>query len=117
MSEPTSAVTAIFWKPLMKLIPAIVGALIGALAMKYPDGTSFGKKLATFAIAFISGVAVSHFVGAAIIAYFPGMDEVIYDAIKFALGVFGLTLVNNIISEMSLWMTSLRKKIFGAENG
>lgn len=84
--------------------------------MKFDDKTKMSAKITAGAIAFFAGIAMSHFIGNAIISYYPGLDPMTQDAIKFALGIFGLTLINNILAEINPWVASLRKKIFGAEN-
>jgi hypothetical protein len=114
MSEPTSSF-AIVWKVLVKLFPSITGSFIAVLTMKYSDTTT-KKKMFAALVAFVTGIAMSHFVGEAIIGYYPGLLPVTQDGIKFALGIFGLTLINNVLSEVGPWFLSLRKKIFGAEN-
>lgn len=116
MSEPTSSL-AFAWKILSKFLPSIIGSFLAILTMDYSKDISLKAKLFAGFVAFISGIAVSHYGGDAIIAFYPSLESVTQDAIKFALGIFGLTLINNIIAEINPWVTALRKKIFGAENG
>lgn len=115
MSEPTSII-AIAIKGLSKFFPSIIGSVLAVLTMKFDPNTSIKAKITAGSIAFISGIAMSHYFGDAIISYYPVTDPMTQDAIKFALGIFGLTLINNILAEINPWVTSLRKKIFGAEN-
>lgn len=116
MSEPTSSI-AVSWKLLSKFLPSIIGSFLAVLTMDYSKDTGMKAKLFAGFVAFISGIAVSHYGGDSIIAFYPALEPVTQDAIKFALGIFGLTLINNIIAEINPWVTALRKKIFGVENG
>lgn len=100
-----------------KFFPSIVGSFLAAITMKFDADTSLKTKLVAGFIAFICGIAMSHYVGSAIIGFYPGLEPVTQDGIKFALGIFGLTVINNILAEVSPWLSALRKKIFGAENG
>lgn len=115
MSEPTSII-AISTKVISKFFPSIVGSILAVLTMKFDEKTRLSARITAGAIAFIAGIAMSHFIGNAIISYYPGLDPMSQDAIKFALGIFGLTLINNILTEINPWIASFRKKIFGAEN-
>lgn len=99
-----------------KFLPSIIGSMLAVLTMKFDNKTKLPARVFAGAVAFVSGISISHFIGNAIIAYYPGLDPMTQDAIKFALGIFGLTLINNIIAEINPWVTSLRKKIFGADN-
>lgn len=116
MSEPTSSF-AIIWKLLVKFFPSITGSFLAVLTLKYSADTDIKTKISAGLIAFVSGIAVSHYGGNAIIAFYPILEPMTQDAIKFALGIFGLTLINNILAEIGPWVSALRKKIFGAENG
>ena len=115
MSEPTSSF-AILWKILAKFFPSITGSFLAVLTMKYSADSTTKAKIFAALVAFISGIAMSHYVGEAIIGLYPTLEPVTQDGIKFALGIFGLTLINNILAEVSPWLTSFRKKIFGADN-
>lgn len=116
MSEPTSSF-AVLWKLMAKFFPSITGSFLAVLTVTYSKDADLKSKVFSAFVAFISGIAVSHYGGGAIIAFYPTLEPVTQDAIKFALGIFGLTLINNIIAEINPWVTALRKKIFGAENG
>lgn len=116
MSEPTSSL-AIAWKITAKFFPSMTGSFLAVLTLKFNSDTAMKTKIFAGFVAFISGIAVSHYGGNAIIAYYPLLEPVTQDGIKFALGIFGLTLINNILAEINPWVTALRKKIFGAENG
>ena len=116
MSEPTSNITIVV-KTLSKFFPSIVGSILAVWTMKFDPTTTLKAKFLAGGIAFISGIAMSHYIGDAIISFYPINDPMTQDAIKFALGIFGLTLINNILAEINPWVSSLRKKIFGAENG
>lgn len=114
MSEPTTG--AIIGKVMLKFFPSVAGAFIAGLTIKYPENSTIREKFYSFFIAFVSGVLVAHFIGEAIAANFADMTGVTLDAVKFALGIFGLTLINNLISEIKPWLDSLRKKVFGEKN-
>ena len=111
MSEPSSFF--VLAKGLMKFAPSLIGSFIAVLSMPSKPDLTFKQKLLAGVIAFSTGMGVSHFAGGAIISYMALPDLLVQDGIKFALGLFGLTLVNNIMSEINPWFISLRQKIFG----
>lgn len=115
MSDPTPLI-AVTAKAIIKFVPSIVGSILAVLTMKFDESTSVGKRITAGIVAFVSGIAISHYIGNAIIAHYPITDPMTQDAIKFSLGIFGLTLINNIIAEINPWITSFRKKIIGDEN-
>lgn len=114
MSEPTSL--AAFAKIFGKFLPSIIGSFLAVLTLQYDNTKPLSSRILSGIIAFITGVAVSHYVGSAIISVYPEISEIVADSIKFALGIFGLTLINNLINEIKPWMESLRKKVFGEKN-
>lgn len=111
MSEPTSI--AAFLKIFGKFLPSIIGSFLAVLTMQYDKTKSLKAKIIAGTIAFIVGVAVSHYVGSAIIALYPEISEIVADSIRFALGIFGLTLINNLVAEIKPWMEAIRKKVLG----
>ena len=116
MSEPASTAFAILWKVLTKFFPSIIGSFLAVITMKFSPDVSLKTKLITGLIAFISGIAMSHYVGGIVIGIYPLLDPVAQDGIKFTLGIFGLTIINNVYDQINPWLTSIRKKILGAEN-
>lgn len=116
MSEPTSTTLAIGWKILSQFFPSVIGSFLAVVTMKFGPNVSLKTKIITGTIAFISGIATSHYLGGLIIGFYPITEPLIQDGIKFALGIFGLTIINNVYDQINPWLTSIRKKILGAEN-
>lgn len=121
MAEPVSFSTAaVFWKAvvnfLLKFLPSLAGSFLAVLTFKYDATTPLYARVFRGFVVFISGVATAHFLGSAVAAAYPSISGVVEDGLKFALGIFGLTLINNLSAEISPWLTSFRKKIFGADN-
>lgn len=120
MTEPVSMSFAVFWKTtihfLIKFLPSLAGSFLAVLTFKYDESTPLWTRVFRGFVVFISGVCVAHFLGSAIVDSYPNISGVTEDGLKFALGIFGLTLINNLTAEISPWLTSFRKKLFGAEN-
>ncbi|HET8688156.1 MAG TPA: hypothetical protein VFM18_16095 [Methanosarcina sp.] len=113
MSDPTAFIPLVI-KMFTKSIPSLIGSILAVLTMKFDESTPLSKRITAGVIAFISGIAISHYIGNAIISYYPVTDPMTQDAIKFCLGIFGLTLINNILAEINPWISAFRNKILGS---
>lgn len=84
-------------------IPSVAGALIGILHNRE-------KPLAENTVAFITGVAVAYFVGGAILVYFDVKHQAVDVAVKFALGLFGKSIVHAIYEQIGPFWQSIRER-------
>lgn len=114
MSEPIhmAVIVGKLWSLLVKFLPSFIGSFIAVFTMRFDANTPWHKRLALGMTAFAVGVACSYYFGSAIFSMYV-LDPFVQDAIRFALGIFGLTLVNNVMSEISVWLAAIRKKILG----
>lgn len=90
---------------LSKLLPGAIGALLSCQFV--PDG--FSKPHRTF-WSFISGCAVSYYIGGATIEYFQLTKTQLLPAVYFCFGLFGLTLVMNAMTELKPLVGALLRR-------
>lgn len=114
MAEPihTTVLGGIAAK-LVTSIPSLIGSFIAILTMKFDESTPMKTKIFMGITAFFVGVVISHYGSGALFEIYPNIQPMTQDAIKVALGIFGLTLVNNVASEVAPILKSLRKKFTG----
>ena len=114
MAEPihTTVLGSIIAK-LMTYVPSLIGSFIAILTMKFDENTPMMTRVFMGATAFFVGVVISHYGSGALFEIYPNIQPMTQDAIKVALGIFGLTLVNNTAAEIGPVLSSLRKKFTG----
>ncbi|OXJ17383.1 holin [Burkholderia sp. HI2500] len=109
MAEPTTSVLAAAGALLAKVIPGAVGSLI---ALRFiGDGLSGRQK----AVSFVSGAAVSYFIGPLIVTWFGISDSGAQQAIGFLVGLFGLAVTKELFKEINNadFIGALKRRIFG----
>lgn len=103
--DPHSVIDAV--KPFS---PSIAGALLGLLHNRE-------KPLMERAVAVATGMTVAHFVGSGLVAYFDVKHPAIGDAVKFALGLFGMSIVHAIYEQIGPFWQSVRERVVGLIGG
>ena len=103
MTEPTTA-------PILKLLGALLPGAVGsaiALLFNTADASSIDRL-----IAFASGVALAHYGGGAL-AHWYGVDGVLAEALRVAVGLWGLAIVANVMAEIPALIAAARRRIIG----
>jgi hypothetical protein len=103
--DPHSTLEAV--KP---FTPSIMGALLGLLHNR-------DKPIVERVVAVATGMAVAHFVGSGLVAYFDVKHPAIGDAMKFALGLFGMSIVHAIYDQIGPFWQSVRERMVGLIGG
>ena len=95
-----------FYKILGMILPAIAGAFV---SMRYvPKDAGNGNKWFSFACS----ILIAHFVGRGLAQHF-GLVGYMETGVIFTTGMFGLTVVSHVVSEVPKIFSDLRKKWFG----
>jgi hypothetical protein len=103
MTEPTTA-------PILKLLGALLpGAVGSAIALRFNTADASSRDRA---LAFFAGVALGHYGGSAL-AHLYGLDGPMADALRVAIGLFGLALVANVMAEIPALIAAARRRYLG----
>lgn len=97
--DPNAAIDAA--KP---FAPAILGALLGLM---HNRERPWQERI----VAFATGVLVAHYGGEAVVAYFKMGIGPIADGAKFALGLFGMSIVHAIYDQIGPFWTQVRERV------
>ncbi|MBR7956149.1 holin [Burkholderia cenocepacia] len=111
MAEPTTSLLAAAGALLVKVVPGAVGSLI---ALRFiGDGLSARQK----AVSFVSGAAVSYFIGPLIVAWFGITDAGAQQAIGFLIGLFGLAITKELFKEINNadFIGALKRRFLGGQ--
>ena len=103
--DPNTTIDAV--KP---FAPSIMGAVLGLLHNRE-------RPLIERSVAVATGVLVAHFVGGGVVAYFDMKNPAISDAVKFSLGLFGMSIVHAIYEQIGPFWQSVRERIVGLIGG
>lgn len=103
MTEPT---TASLLKLFGGLLPGALGAAI-ALRFNTADASNLDRSLA-----FAAGVGLAHYGGGALAQWY-GLDGIIAEATRLAVGLFGLALVANVMAEIPALIAYARRRLLG----
>lgn len=109
MAEPATSAVAAIAALLAKIVPGAIGSLI---ALRFiGDGLSGRQK----AVSFVSGAAVSYFIGPLIVGWFRITDSGAQQAIGFLIGLFGLAITKELFKEINNadFIGALKRRIFG----
>lgn len=85
-------------------VPSILGATLGILHNRE-------RPLLERLVAVATGMAVAHFIGSGLVAYFGVTNAAIGDAVKFSLGLFGMSIVHAIYEQIQPFWQSLRERL------
>lgn len=87
------------------LLPGAVGA---AISLKFMPGSWWNK-----ALSFLGGVACSYYIGNGLIEYLNVTGKFSATAMLFTIGIFGLSIVNQIQQQLPEFMYALKRKWIG----
>jgi hypothetical protein len=96
--DPQSTLDAV--KP---FTPSIMGALLGLLHNR-------DKPPIERLVAVLTGMVVAHFAGSGLVAYFDMTHVAIVDSVKFALGLFGMSIVHSMYEQIGPFWQSVRER-------
>ena len=99
--DPNAAIDAA--KP---FTPAIVGAVLGLL---HNRERPWKERI----VAFLTGVLVAHYGGEAVVAYFTMGNGPVADGAKFAIGLFGMSIVHAMYEQIGPFWTQVRERVVG----
>lgn len=93
-------------KPLIALLPGCVGAAI-ALRFNTTDSRAIDRVFA-----FAAGASLAHYGGGALAQWY-GLDGLLADSTKLAVGLFGLALVASVMAEIPALIAAARRRFLG----
>ena len=99
--DPHAAIEAV--KP---FAPSMMGAVLGLLHNRT-------RPITERLVALLTGMAVAHYAGGGLVAYSEVKHPAIGDAMKFALGLFGMSIVHAIYEQIGPFWQSVRERIVG----
>lgn len=98
---------------LWTVIPAAIGSALSLYLGK--EKTALMTRIELLAV-FAFGIAIAHYLGGAAIEY-SNINKltIIADAIKFTVGLIGMATLTNVLTQIPLAVTALRRKYLGGE--
>lgn len=98
-----------FWT----VIPAAIGSALSLYLGK--EKTALMSRI-ELVLVFIFGISIAHYLGGAAIEYSSiNKVSIIADAIKFTVGLIGMATLTNVLTQIPLAVTAIRRKYLGGE--
>lgn len=98
-----------FWT----VIPAAFGSALSLYLGK--EKTALMSRVELLLV-FIFGISIAHYLGGAAIEYSEiSKTSIVADAIKFTIGLIGMATLANVLTQIPMTVSALRKKYLGGE--
>jgi len=92
-------------------VPAAIGSALSLYVSR--EKTANMRKIEIFGV-FFAGIAIAHYIGGGAIEYSDiSADSLIADSIKMTVGLIGMALVTNIVIQVPLVLSAIRRKWLG----
>lgn len=92
-------------------VPAAIGSALSLYMGK--EKTALMTKI-ELVLVFLFGISIAHYLGGAAIEHFAiNKLSIISDAIKFTIGLIGMATLTNVLVQIPLAVTAIRKKWLG----